>query len=70
MLTDLRLAARRLRRSPTFAIAATYKMTLLAAGLRLLNDLLLVIILLELFRTVVRFLQTEILALEPYLARI
>jgi len=52
----------------TFAIAATYKMTLLAAGLRLLNDLLLVIILLELFRTVVRFLQTEILALEPYLA--
>lgn len=41
---------------------------LLPAGLRLLNDLLLVIILLELFRTVVRFLQTEILALEPYLA--
>lgn len=41
---------------------------LLFAGLKLLNDLLLVIILLELFRTVVRFLQTEILALEPYLA--
>lgn len=41
---------------------------LLPAGLRLLNDLLLVIILLELFRTVVRFLQTEVLALEPYLA--
>src|SRR5919201_1486413 len=41
---------------------------LLVAGLKLLNDLLLVIILLELFRTVVRFLQTEILALEPYLA--
>jgi uncharacterized membrane protein (DUF373 family) len=38
------------------------------AGLKLLNDLLLVIILLELFRTVVRFLQTEILSLEPYLA--
>jgi uncharacterized membrane protein (DUF373 family) len=33
-----------------------------------LNDLLLVIILLELFRTVIRFLQTEILDLEPYLA--
>ena len=32
------------------------------------NDLLLVIILLELFRTVVRFLQTEVLELEPYLA--
>lgn len=41
---------------------------LLPAGLKLLNDLLLVIILLELFRTVVRFLQTEVLALEPYLA--
>src|SRR5207237_7174521 len=52
----------------SFAVAAAHKMTLLAAGLRLLNDLLLVIILLELFRTVVRFLQTEILALEPYLA--
>ena len=41
---------------------------LLSAGLKLLNDLLLVIILLELFRTVVRFLQTEVLTLEPYLA--
>src|SRR5574340_1139039 len=36
---------------------------LLPAGLKLLNDLLLVIILLELFRTVVRFLQTEVLEL-------
>ena len=42
--------------------------SLLVAGLRLLNDLLLVIILLELYRTVIRFLQTGILALEPYLA--
>ncbi|MGH7205204.1 MAG: phosphate-starvation-inducible PsiE family protein [Nitrospiraceae bacterium] len=50
-----------------FVLAAT-RIGLLPAGLRLLNDLLLVIILLELFRTVVRFLQTEILALEPYLA--
>ncbi len=41
---------------------------LLVAALRLLNDLLLVIILLELYRTVIRFLQTGILALEPYLA--
>lgn len=41
---------------------------LLPAGLKLLNDVLLVIILLELFRTVVRFLQTEVLTLEPYLA--
>lgn len=44
------------------------RMTLLPAGLKLLNDVLLVIILLELFRTLVRFLQTEILVLEPYLA--
>ncbi len=36
--------------------------------MKLLNDLLLVIILLELFRTVIRFLQTEVLDLEPYLA--
>ncbi|MBA2252069.1 MAG: phosphate-starvation-inducible PsiE family protein [Nitrospirales bacterium] len=51
-----------------FVMVALNKGSLLMAGLKLLNDLLLVIILLELFRTVVRFLQTEILALEPYLA--
>ncbi len=51
----------------TFVTAATHT-GLVPAGLRLLNDLLLVIILLELSRTVARFLQTEILALEPYLA--
>lgn len=51
-----------------FVVNATNKAGLLVAGLKLLNDLLLVIILLELFRTVVRFLQTEILTLEPYLA--
>lgn len=51
-----------------FMIVAFNQGSLLVAGLKLLNDLLLVIILLELFRTVVRFLQTEILALEPYLA--
>lgn len=51
-----------------FATAAMGTGHFLAAGLQLLNDLLLVIILLELFRTVVRFLQTEILALEPYLS--
>jgi uncharacterized membrane protein (DUF373 family) len=50
-----------------FVLAATHA-GLLVAGLRLLNDLLLVIILLELYRTVIRFLQTGILALEPYLA--
>lgn len=51
----------------TFIVAAN-QANLLPAGLRLLNDLLLVIILLELYRTVIRFLQTGILALEPYLA--
>ncbi|MDE3034413.1 MAG: phosphate-starvation-inducible PsiE family protein [Nitrospirota bacterium] len=49
-------------------IKAIEQVGLLVAGLKLLNDLLLVIILLELYRTVIRFLQTGILALEPYLA--
>jgi uncharacterized membrane protein (DUF373 family) len=49
-------------------LARSSHIGLLPAGLKLLNDLLLVIILLELFRTVVRFLQTEVLSLEPYLA--
>lgn len=49
-------------------VAEAGKIGLLPSGLKLLNDLLLVIILLELFRTVIRFLQTEILDLEPYLA--
>lgn len=49
-------------------LARSWKEGFLPSGLQLLNDLLLVIILLELFRTVVRFLQTEVLALEPYLA--
>lgn len=39
----------------------------LPAALMLVNDLLLVIILLELFRTVIRFLQTDIITLEPFL---
>jgi len=51
-----------------FVTTAVAKGALLPAGLQLLNDLLLVIIVLELFRTVVRFLQTEILTIEPYLA--
>lgn len=50
-----------------FAVKSAH-VGLLPAGLKLLNDLLLVIILLELFRTVIRFLQTEVLSLEPYLA--
>lgn len=49
-------------------LARPVHLALLPAALKLLNDLLLVIILLELFRTVVRFLQTEVLELEPYLS--
>ena len=49
-------------------LARPVQLALLPAALKLLNDLLLVIILLELFRTVVRFLQTEVLELEPYLS--
>lgn len=39
----------------------------LSSSLILVNKLLLVIILLELFRTIIRFLETEILRVEPYL---
>ncbi len=39
----------------------------LFAGLTLINNLLLIVILLELFRTIVRFLETDILRIEPYL---
>lgn len=48
-----------------FAVAA--RSAFLPAALTLVNDLLLVIILLELFRTIVRFLQTDIITLEPFL---
>ena len=41
--------------------------TFLPAALTLVNDLLLAIILLELFRTVIRFLQTDVITLEPFL---
>lgn len=39
----------------------------LSHSLTLVNNLLLVIILLELFRTIIRFLETEIIRVEPYL---
>lgn len=40
----------------------------LSSSLTLVNNLLLVIILLELFRTIIRFLETDTLRVEPYLA--
>ena len=39
----------------------------LFTSLTLVNSLLLIVILLELFRTIVRFLETDILRIEPYL---
>ncbi|MDP3596962.1 MAG: phosphate-starvation-inducible PsiE family protein [Nitrospirota bacterium] len=39
----------------------------LSSSLILVNKLLLVVILLELFRTIIRFLETEVLRVEPYL---
>ena len=38
------------------------------SSLTLVNTLLLIVILLELFRTIVRFLETDVLRIEPYLA--
>jgi uncharacterized membrane protein (DUF373 family) len=40
----------------------------LNSSLELVNTLLLIVILLELFRTIVRFLETDVLRMEPYLA--
>ncbi len=49
------------------AFGTTVKAAFLPAALTLVNDLLLVIILLELFRTIIRFLQTDVITLEPFL---
>jgi uncharacterized membrane protein (DUF373 family) len=42
--------------------------SVLDSSLALVNTLLLVVILLELFRTIVKFLETDVLRVEPYLA--
>lgn len=49
----------------TFGLTA--QEAFLPSALTLVNDLLLVIILLELFRTIIRFLQTDVITLEPFL---
>lgn len=49
----------------TFAI--TVGVRVLPAVLALVHDLLLVIILLELFRTIINFLKTKVITLEPFL---
>ncbi len=49
------------------AFANEARVAFLPAALALVNDLLLIIILLELFRTIIRFLQTDVITLEPFL---
>jgi uncharacterized membrane protein (DUF373 family) len=49
------------------AFAGSVSEGVLSASLMLMNDLLLVIILLELFRTVLNFLKTHTITLEPFL---
>lgn len=49
-------------------LRASQNDSFLMHAITLVNNLLLVIILLELFRTIVRFLETDILRIEPYLA--
>ncbi|MEW6681466.1 MAG: phosphate-starvation-inducible PsiE family protein [Nitrospirota bacterium] len=50
-----------------YAFAITVGSTVVPAVLGLLHDLLLVIILLELFRTIINFLKTKAITLEPFL---
>ena len=50
-----------------YTFATTFGSGVLAAVLSLLHDLLLVIILLELFRTIINFLKTHVITLEPFL---
>jgi phosphate starvation-inducible membrane PsiE len=50
-----------------YVFAITVGSKVLSAVLGLVHDLLLVIILLELFRTIINFLKTKIITLEPFL---
>ena len=50
-----------------YAFYTSLDQGVLASSLELMNDLLLVIILLELFRTVLNFLKTRMVSLEPFL---
>jgi phosphate starvation-inducible membrane PsiE len=49
-------------------LASTRSAPFLSSCLTLINNLLLVVIFLELFRTIIRFLETDTLRVEPYLA--
>jgi uncharacterized membrane protein (DUF373 family) len=50
-----------------YAFVVTFSAGVLKAVLSLIHDLLLVVILLELFRTIINFLKTQIVTLEPFL---
>lgn len=50
-----------------YSFVSTVGMRVLPAVLALVHDLLLVIILLELFRTIINFLKTKVITLEPFL---
>ena len=50
-----------------FAFATAVELHVIPAALELVHDLLLVIILLELFRTIINFLKTKMITLEPFL---
>src|SRR2546422_8957314 len=50
-----------------FTFLTTWVAGVLPAALTLIHDLLLVVILLELFRTIINFLKTHVFTLEPYL---
>ena len=50
-----------------FTFLTTWVAGVLPAALTLIHDLLLVVILLELFRTIINFLKTHVITLEPFL---
>lgn len=50
-----------------YVFATTFAAGVLPAVLSLIHDLLLVVILLELFRTIINFLKTHVITLEPFL---
>ena len=50
-----------------YAFVTTVTVGVLGAVLALIHDMLLVVILLELFRTIINFLKTHVITLEPFL---
>jgi uncharacterized membrane protein (DUF373 family) len=50
-----------------YAFVVNFSTAVLPAVLALIHDLLLVVILLELFRTIINFLKTQVITLEPFL---